>query len=197
MSTSPNTQKGNDFAKQPASAARNNRVRGKPGLILLKGILWLALIVGVLIAIGMNYEIVWSVLVETVVPALETVFEVAEEALDSFYLLVGVSAALAPMATAYTGFVLLLAVIYLVSRKGIKVYQKIQSKQQEIGQTYAGAWNEWYGTVKATVQERSLNWWDSLDNYNKVFALIFMILIGIPVMLLISLILGNLVATLI
>ncbi len=204
MSTSPDTQKRNNFTNQPPNALRSGRRSGKPGWILLKGVLWLALIVGVLVGLVMYYDIVWDVLIGTVFPGLETLFEVAEQLLDSFFLMVGVGAAFAPMATAYTGFVLILAVVYLLSRKGIKTYKKVQTKKQEVSQTYESAWNEWYGTLKDKAKamkdnamEKGSDWWGSLDIYNKVVAVIFVVLIGIPILLVLSLILGNLVASLI
>ena len=195
MSTSPDTQKGSNFANQTANGKASDWTRGKPGLILLKGFLWLALIVGALVALGMNYEIVWNGLVNTVIPGLGTLFEFVEQTLDSFFLLVGVSAAFAPMATAYTGFVLVLAIINFLSLKGRKAYRNFQSKKLQASHTYASAWNECYGTIKAKAQEKFTVWWSSLDFYNKVVAVIFMVLIGIPVMLLLSFILGNLVAS--
>jgi hypothetical protein len=197
MSTSPDTQKGNNIRNNVPNALRSAKRGGNPGLILLRGILWLALLIGVLVALAMNYEIVWDVLDGTVIPGLEKLFEVAEAALDSFFLLVGVSASMAPWATAYTGFVMVAGVLYLTARKAIRAYQKIQTKKQEVSQTYASAWEEWYGTVKATTTKKFTIWWNSLDVYNKVFAVIFLALIGIPVMLLLSLILGNIVASLI
>ncbi len=87
---------------------------------------WLALIVGVLVALGINYEIAWDVLMGTVLPGMETLWEVAEETLDSFYMLVGFSAAFAPMATNFTGFALFLGLLYLISRKTIKFYSNFQ-----------------------------------------------------------------------
>ncbi len=204
MSTSPDTQKRTTSSNQAPNALRSVKRKNQPGFILLKGILWLALIIGALVALGMNYEIVWEVFVGSVLPGLQTVFEMAEGALDSFYLLVGVGASFAPMATAYTGFVLVLGVLYFTARKVIKVYQKFQVKKQEVSQTYASAWDEWSGGVIAktnAIKEKSVikwtAWWNSLDFYNKVFAAIFIVLIGIPVLLIISLILGNLVASLI
>ncbi len=204
MSTSPDTQKRTTSSNQVPNALRSVKRRNKPGLVLLKGILWLALIIGALVALGMNYEIVWDVFVGSVLPGLQTAFEMAEGALDSFFLLVGVGASFAPMATAYTGFVLVLGVLYFTARKIIKAYQKIQVKKQEVSQTYASAWNEWSGGVIANtnaIKEKSVTqwtaWWNSLDFYNKVFATIFIVLIGIPVLLVISLILGNVVASLI
>ncbi|MFZ4703786.1 MAG: hypothetical protein ACOYMG_27395 [Candidatus Methylumidiphilus sp.] len=204
MSTSSDKQKRNNISGQAPYALRSTKRSGKPGLILLRGLFWIALIIGVLVLLVMNYEIVWSVLIETVFPALQTVFEVAEAGLDSFFLLVGVGASFAPIATVYTGVVLALGILYFVARKAITTYQKIQSKKREVSQTYANAWNEWYGSLqektnhlKSTAFDRLLAWWQSLDVYNKVFAVIFLVLIGIPVFLLISLILGNLVASLI
>lgn len=196
MSTSPDSQKRNEFSKQTPYALRSNRGGNRPGLILLKGLFWLALIVGLLVVLVMNYEIVWDVLVNTIWPGLVAVFDFLEGALDGFFVLVGLGA-FAPMATAYTGFVLALGLLYLLTRKGIKVYQKIQTKKQNISQTYASAWDEWYGTLRATVQKKFTAWWNGLDAYNKVVAVVFMVLIGIPVMLMLSLILGNLVASLV
>ena len=195
MSTSPDTQKRNEFSNQAVKVSRTNPGRGRPGLILLKGLFWLALIVGLLVALAMNYEIVWGVMVNTIGPGLVSLFDFAESALDSFYLLVGVGA-FAPMATAYTGFVIALALLYLLSRKGIKIYHQLQTKKEGISQTYASAWDEWYGTLRERAVEKWTAWWSSLDIYNKAVAIVFMVLIGIPVLLLLSIILGNLVANL-
>jgi hypothetical protein len=196
MSTSPDTQKDKNFSGPPFGVVQSTPSVNSPGLILLKGIFWFALLVGLLVAVGMNYEIVWDVLVGTIFPGLETILEFAEEGLDTFFVLVGMSSAFAPMATAYTGFVLLLAVVYLLSRKAIKVYQKTKAKKEEISQMYISAWNVWYGTITATARDRFTKWWNSLDLMNKVIALIFIVLIGIPLALLLSFILGSLVASL-
>ena len=203
MSTSPDTQKGNPFAKPPARSAQTTRTTANPGLILLRGLLWLALLAGLVVALAMYYEIVWDVLVTMVFPAIQTVFEVVKDALISLFQVGGVSAAIAPMATAYTGFVLVLGVIYLTARRAIRGYQAIQAKKRQIVQTYVNAWDEWYGNLRAktialtdNATEKFMVWWNSLDFYNKVFAAMFIVLIGIPVMGLIAFILGNLVASL-
>jgi hypothetical protein len=163
---------------------------------LLKGLFLLALVVGVLVALVMNYEIVWDVWIGTLFPALESIFELGERLLDSFFLLVGVGASFAPMATAYTGFVICLALFYLVARKAAKVYARAQAKKQEIVQVYADAWDTWYGSLRSTAKDRFLAWWEGLDFTDKVVAAIFMVLIGSPVALLLSFILGSLVANL-
>ncbi len=196
MSTSPDAPKGENFAIQSAGAIHSTWTSRNPGLTLLKGIFWLALVVGALVAMGMNYEIVWDVWVGTVIPGLETLLEVGEKLLDSFFLLVGVGAAFAPMATAYTGFVLLLGLIYLLWRQAVKINKTTQAKKQELSQIYSEAWNAWYGNVKATAQEKWTAWWNSLTVTDKVIAGTFIVLIVIPIALLLSFILGSLVADL-
>jgi hypothetical protein len=196
MSTSPDAPQGENFTGRPADADRRPLWDSRrPEVVLLKGIFWLALVVGALAALAMNYEIVWDVWVGTVIPGLETLLEVAEKLLDSFYLLVG-AGAFAPMATAYTGFVLFLGVFYLAARKAMAAYQKTRTKKQELARLYAGAWNEWYGTVTTTAKERWTAWWDSLGFTDKLVAVTFMVLIGIPIALLLSFVLGSLVANL-
>lgn len=192
MSTSPDAPKGRNFTGQPWPLWDSRR----PGVILLKGILLLALAIGILIALAMNYELVWDVWVGMIIPGLESLLELAERLLDSFYLMVGVGAAFAPMATAYSGFVIFLALFYLVARKAVKFYQKIQIKKQAVTQTYADAWEAWYGSVRATAKDRFLAWWEGLDFTDKIVAAVFMVLIGIPIALLLSFILGSLVASL-
>lgn len=189
MSTSPDAPKGGNLINLTLWDSR------RPGIILLKGILWLALIVGVLVALGMNYDIVWDVLTGTVFPGLQALAEMAERALDGFFVLVGLGAA-ASMATAYTAFVLFLIVLYLGVRKGMSVYQTAQAKKQELTERYSRAWDEWSGALRATAKDRFLAWWSGLGFMDKIVAATFMVLIGIPLALLLSFILGSLVANL-
>lgn len=196
MSTSPDAPKGENLTGRRASIRLALWDSSNPGVILLKGIFWLALVVGILIALGMNYDIVWDVLTGTVVPGLEVILETAEKLLDSFFLLVGVPPAFAPMATAYTGFVIILGLLYLVARKSMVAFQKFQAKKQELTALYTHAWDEWYGTAKATAAERFTAWWNALSFTDKIVAATFMVLVGIPLALLLSFILGSLVASL-
>jgi len=183
MSTSPDAQKGGNLAIPQAKAG------GNPALTLLKGILWITLAVAAVTVLAMNYDVVWDILAEFV----PVVLEVIEETLDTFFeKVVRLNPMLAQMATAYTGFVLFLVALYLVIRKGIKVYQKAQTKKAEISQDYAQAWEQWYGGVKAA----GLNWWDSLDFVSKIIAGVAFVLLGIPIALLLSFVLGSLVAEL-
>jgi hypothetical protein len=185
MSTSPDTQKGENVAA-PKSKFKN---WNSPAFTLLKGILWIAVAIAAVTLLVMNYEIVWELLAE-VVPL---VFEVLEESLDTFFeKVVRLNPMMAQMATAYIGFVLLLVVLYLLVRKGIKIYRKAQAKKQELTSVYSNAWHEWYSGL----QTSALNWWASLDFTNKIVAVIAFVLLGIPLALLLSFVLGSLVAQL-
>jgi len=197
MSTSPDAPKGANLTGQPAGFGRWLRWDSRsPGLILLKGLFWLSLAVGALVALALNYEIVWDIWVGTVLPGLGSILDLAERLLDSFFLLVGVGPAFAPIATVYTGFVVFLGLAYFLVRKGIKVYKGFQSAKQNVVQLYSKAWDEWYGTVKATAKDRFLAWWSDLSVTDKIVAAVFMVLIGIPLALLLSFILGSMVANL-
>jgi hypothetical protein len=188
MSSSPDTPKGPNFSGRTPSV-RELLASQHPVLTLLKGILWAALIVAVLTALAMNYEIIWNLLTNT----LPVGWEMAESALDSFFIaVVGMNPAFAQLATAYTGFVLFLAALYLVGRKVYDGYKKAQLKKNEISAIYADAWSQCYGMAQTTF----LGWWNSLDYVNKIVAGTFIVLIGIPVALILSVILGSLVASL-
>jgi divalent metal cation (Fe/Co/Zn/Cd) transporter len=184
MSTSPDTPKGAHF---PVQAAARILRSDNPVLILLRGLLWVALIVTGITLLVMNYDIVWQFLAE-VVPLL---LEVAEEALDTFFeSVVRLNPVFAQMATAYTGFVVLLVALYFLSRKGITVYQHAKIKKSQITEVYANAWTQICDSARTSFQ----TWWDSLDSLNKVVAMVAFVLLGIPLALLLSFVLGSLVA---
>lgn len=160
-----------------------------PGLVLLKGLFWLAAVVAVAVAAAMNYEILWNVLAELV----PTVLEVSEEALDTFFeKIVRLNPALAQMATAYTAFVLALIALYLLVRKLMYWYRKTSVAASELSGVYSNAWHDWTDERKTAL----MLWWDSLDLTNKIVAGVAFVLIGIPVALLASYLLGTAVAAL-
>ena len=186
MSTSPDAQKSENLSVQ---AAARFIWANSPGLILLRGLLWVALIAAAVATLVMNYEIVWAFLAE----AVPLVLEVAEESLDTFFeSVVKLSPVFAQMATAYTGFVAFLVALYFLSRKSITLYKKAQAKKSQLGAVYARAWAQFRDNLKAAF----FAWWDSLDAVNKVVAMVAFVLLGIPLALLLSLVLGSLVAQL-
>jgi len=187
MSTSPDAPKGANFVAQPAA---RSLWASSPVLILLKGLLWIALAIGAIVVLAMNYEIVWEVLAE----AVPLVLEVIEETLDTFFeSVVKLTPVFAQMATAYTGFVAFLVALYFLSRKAIALYKKAQVKKSEISAVYSSAWQQFWSDVKTAY----FNWWNSLDFTNKIVAIVAFVLLGIPLALLLSLVLGSLVASLI
>lgn len=185
MSTSPDMQK--------SEAIMNRSLKPKfisePALTLIKGVAWVVVGIAALTGLIMNYELVLELLGE----AGPMVLEIAESTLDTFFeKVVRLNPMFAQMATAYTGFVLVLLLLYLLVRKSIQIYQKAQTKSHEFGEVYSKAWQEWYGEIR----ESLLKWWESLTMVNKVVATVAFILIGIPVALLLSFVLGSLVADL-
>lgn len=185
MSTSPDTQKGEPLATSPSST----EALLKPTLILLKGILYIALVIGAITVLALNYEIIWDLIAEFV----PLVFEVIEETLDTFFeKVVRLNPMFAQMATAYSGFVIFLALLYLLIRKGTKAYRKAKTKKAEISHEYARAWAQWSGGI----QEACLKWWNSLDTINKIVAAVAFVLLGVPLALLLSYVLGSLVVLL-
>ncbi|MDD5036331.1 MAG: hypothetical protein PHE55_16415 [Methylococcaceae bacterium] len=190
MSTSSDTPKGDKPLRQPSAASQPKRADAKPGLTLLRGIAWIAATSAVIITLVMNYDVIWNMLADGV----PLVLEVAEESLDTFFeKIVGLNPGFAQMATAYTGFVLVLVALYLLVRKIMSLYKKAETKADALKMTYANAWKLWYEEQKTNL----LHWWNTLDLLNKIIATIAFILIGIPLALLVSVVLGSLVASMI
>jgi hypothetical protein len=184
MSTSPDAPKGENTLPSLRSLWSSH-----PALILLKGLLWIALAIAAVTLLAMNYEIVWEALAEVVPLALE----VAEKTLDTFFeAVVRLNPGLASIATAYTGFVLFLVVLYLLSRKAITAYKKAQARKGELLTVYRDAWSQICDSAKVAY----LRWWNGLSFADKIVAGVAFVLIGIPLALLLSFVLGSLVADL-
>ncbi len=189
MSTSPHAPKGEGLAGQSTGSVSSVRAGSSPIMTLLKGIGWLAVISGAIAGLVMYYDVIWDLLAE----AVPLVLEVIEESLDTFFeSVVKLNPGFAQMATAYTGFVLFLIVFYLLSRKAIKVYYKARAKKNELTEIYTSAWRDWSDAIK----EAFWRWWNSLDLVNKAVAITAFVLLGIPLALLVSVLLGSLVAEL-
>lgn len=138
------------------------------------------------IAVSFLYwELIWELLAEGVILALEA----GEEALDTVYEAVGLNPALSQIATAYTGFVLALVLIYFIVRKTIQLARILQKKIAYYREAYAMVYKKW----QHNKQERILIWWESLDWMQKTAAITALLLIGIPLAMLASFLLGELV----
>jgi len=138
------------------------------------------------IALSLLYwELVWETLSEGVILALEA----GEEALDTVYEAAGLNPALSQIATAYTGFVLALVLLYFIVRKTIRLTQALRKSSALYRDAYGTIYKKW----RDKKREALLSWWESLDWMQKTAAVTALLLIGIPLALLASFILGELV----
>jgi hypothetical protein len=131
------------------------------------------------------WELLWEVLSEGVILTLEA----GEEALDTLYEAIGLNPALSQIATAYTGFVLGLVLLYFIARKIIHLTKILQRLSARSLHSYRTTYKKWH----AQKRDEILIWWTSLDWMQKTAAVTALLLIGIPLALLASFILGELV----
>jgi hypothetical protein len=179
MSTSPD-----DFKKQ-GLITEPGHLNFKQ-LLPIKGlVLGSASLAGIILLV-VYWEVVWEILREVVPLALET----GEEALDSIFELLGLSPTIAQMATAYTGFVLVLVSLYFVLRKSITVSRKAKERASAYREAYASVGKQWWEAQRGSISA----WWGELDWFQKFAAGGALLLIGIPLALLVSFILGSIVA---
>jgi hypothetical protein len=130
---------------------------------------------------------VWDLLAE----AVPLIFEVVEESLDTFFeVVVRLNPAFAQMATAYFGFVTAIILLYFIVRKGVGWWRRLNVAVDAWKSNYVGAWTDLTFVQKIKFQ----TWWDTLDLGNKFITVVIGVLLGLPLMLLLSYALGSLVA---
>jgi len=183
MSTSPDQPRHENLARRQESGPPD---LDGPRVSPVRGLIWLTLIIAIIVLAVMYWEVVWDVLSEFVPLSLEFI----EQTLDTLFELVGLSPAVASIATAYTGVVLGLVVFYVLLRKSITVTKKTRQTVSVYKTVYKDLSNQWYARKRA----QALEWWESLDWLQKVAAVCALVLIVIPLALLLSFILGTLVA---
>lgn len=154
-----------------------------------KALLWRLLgsvlaVVALVLAI-MNWEVVWEVFSEGIMLALEA----GEEALDTAFEAIGLNPALSQMATAYTGFVLALVLLYFLIRKTMRFAQSLQKNIALYREAYGVAYSRWHEQKR----EMILQWWETLDWMQRIAVVTGLFLVGIPLALLASFVLGELV----
>jgi hypothetical protein len=161
----------------------------KASAIIVKNTLGILALIAGIVALGMNFEIVWDILAEFVPLA----FEIIEEALDTFFeTVVRLNPAFAQMATAYFGFVTAIILLYFVVRRGMVWWARWSDAYTSWKDGYVGAWRDWTTVQTVTF----LKWWNTLDMGNKFITIVIGTLLGIPILLLLSYALGSLVAVL-
>ena len=144
-------------------------------------------LVAALIAAAFYWDVVWDMVASVVPLALE----VAEESLETLFEMIGLGS-IAPIATAYTGFVLILVIFYILLRKGITWNRSLKRSSAIYRGVYGALYQQWVDNKRQVTQ----GWWESLDWMQKIAAVTAFLLIGIPLALAISVALGNLVAML-
>jgi hypothetical protein len=147
-----------------------------------RALLWISAFTGVsglIYGFDFTFEVIldgMSLLIEFGQETLETIYR-KQFKLDLYH---------AQMATAYSGFLIILVSGYFILRKiallSAHARASFAAERKRAVLILASQWH------------RIKFWWLSLDNYNKVFAAIGVIVLGIPFISLFCLILGKLVA---
>lgn len=186
MSTSPDKPEF-ERIKRPARPD-SPKISGSGTLSPVRGLLWASGIVALLIMLVWNADAVWDLIAEFVPLGLEVI----EEALDTLFEAVGLTPPIAQMATAYTGVVLGLGVLYLLVRKSIVWSRNIKATVSGYKRLYVDLGKAWW----VGLRQRALNWWAGLDWMNRIAVIVFLVLIGIPLAFLLSYVLGSAVTML-
>jgi hypothetical protein len=120
-----------------------------------------------------------TMLIELIQESLETLYR-KQFKLDIYH---------AQMATAYTGFVMMLGMGYLFALK-ISLLMNTIHKRWDHGRENAmdAFWFYW---------NKAMEWWDSIDNLNKCFTLIGLVMVALPLVSIACIALGTVVAELI
>ena len=146
------------------------------------GLLWASAAVG-FIGLLFGFDLIGEALEQ----CLTVVFEFLQENLESMYLKTfKLNLYQAQMATAYTGFSIFVGVAIYLFRKCSVAYKELQV----IGKReYARAQELW-------LQHRAniMAWWKTLDRFNKASAAVGLIVLAIPVISLVLLTMGKIVA---
>lgn len=147
--------------------------------------IWASPLVGMLVFV-FGLDLIGEVLEEGA-----TLFvEFLQETLESFYhKQFKLDLYHSQMATAYTGFVIMLGAGYFVSQKVSSVLHAVRdswdSGREKAMDVCANYWDKFMG------------WWDSMDSFNKCFALIGFVVVAIPLVSIACIVLGKVVAELI
>lgn len=153
------------------------------------------LLKGLLIGISLVFAFVGGVFgFELILEALEEcatiVVEFAQESLEILYRKqFKLDIYHAQMATAYSGFVILVVMAYFATRKLMIVLGKMQKK-----------WEKAQGKalkLKEKYKERFEKFWVSLDAINRVFLGVGVVVVAVPLISIVCIALGKLVAELI
>lgn len=148
-------------------------------------LLWAGLAVG-LMGLVFGFEL----LGEVAQSFLETLCELVQESLESLYRnKFKLDQYHAQMATAYTCFFMIMAVGYLVVKKCLEMFKNVRNAWNVEREKATGiCFKHWHNC---------LGIWESMDGFNKCFALVGLVVVAVPVVSLVCVALGKIVAELI
>jgi len=148
-------------------------------------LLWTGLAVGVM-SVGFGFDF----LGEVAQSFLETLCELVQESLESLYRnKFKLDQYHAQMATAYTSFFMIMAGGYFVAKKCLAMLKSVRNVwNAEREKVAAICFKQWHNC---------LGIWESMDGFNKCFALLGLVVVAVPVVSLVCVALGKIVAELI
>lgn len=183
MSTSTQGPRvGGSDASSRASQPRWQRRRLSP----VKGLIFIAAAMITLVAIILNYDAVWDVLVQFA----PWFFELVTDFIVGAFELVGMAPGAAGWAAIYLGAVVALALLYVLIRKAMAWNRFIRDTWYDYRAMYAHLFSTWSTGAHAGI----IAWWGGLDGLGRAFAVAGGILVLIPLLLALSVGLGMLVA---
>ena len=146
------------------------------------GLLWASAAMGI-VGLVFGFDLIGQALEE----CLTVFFEFIQENLESMFRK-GFKLDLyhAQMATAYTGFVVFVGVAYFLCKKFTLVFREMQS-----------SWSREREKTKELLSKHWQNimvWWDTLDSFNKFFAAVVGVVLAIPVVSIVCIVLGKVLA---
>ena len=149
-----------------------------------KWMLWLGGIVAFL-GLTLGFDLIGEALEDVVT----VIFEFAQSNLESLYKKVfKMDLRHAQIATAYTGFVVFIALAYAVIRNFSVVlqeaYQLYKSEREKAKE------------IAIKTRECAITWWASLDGFNKCFACIAGVVLAVPIVYIACIAIGNTIAEL-
>ena len=146
------------------------------------GLLWASASVG-FIGLLFGFDLIGEALEQ----CLTVVFEFAQENLESMYLKTfKLNLYQAQMATAYTGFLVFVGVAIYLFRKCSVAYKELQVLAKRECVRAQELWLQHRANIMA--------WWNTLDRFNKASAAVGLIVLAIPIISLVLITMGKIVA---
>lgn len=152
----------------------------------LHGFIFLVTLIGFATAAAFNYEAAWGLLSHVVI----LILEIAEQVMDTLLELVGMAPGPAQMVTAYIGVVVGLALLYFGVRRLLYWYYWTLETIED----YQDMYTYYFGVWSTSARTKTVEWWQQLDFLGKVAAVVFGLLLVVPMFLGLSVGLGMLVS---